>query len=137
MDEYRDQALIRSSSSSWSRLSFFYPADSSFVLEKMGDFWTIGGKAVDSMKVVNFLRSLERLSSSDFYNQAVQAEKPTHKLIIEGSVKEPIEITAYPADVENGYTIESSQNKEARFSGKASGLFERVFKGKSALLLSE
>ena len=59
---FRDGRVINDNVSNWTKLSFTYPDNSSFVLEKKDKEWTIGSRKADSANTVNFLRSLSQLN---------------------------------------------------------------------------
>ncbi|MFC2097920.1 DUF4340 domain-containing protein, partial [Bacteroidota bacterium] len=130
---FRYNKLIVSNKSNWTKLQFFYPADSSFVLNKGIEGWTMNGAAVDSVKTEDYLNSIVNLNSRKFVddNMVSAQDKEFYKLIIEGSNFSPVEIKAYQADKENGFYITSSINEGAVFSGINGGLAEKVFKGMS------
>ncbi len=134
-NDYRNGILIKDDFSNWKRLTFSYPADSSFQLVKdTSGYWAINNVRTDSAKTVNVLRSLSNLTSTDFidnYNQPLLG-KSNFNLTIESSALGNIKITGY-ADLAN-LIVQSSQNSEAYFDGKANSLWQKIFLGKNSFL---
>ena len=137
LNDFRNKSIIRSNKSDWTRLSFAYPADSSFYLVKEGDKWMVDGLLADSASVADYFNSISWLTSSDF----VDDQKPLHakadfSLKIEGdNFVKPLQVKAFKADTVNRYLITSSQNEGAFFSGAKSKLTEKIFIGKNKFLI--
>jgi hypothetical protein len=131
-NDYRDQAIIRSNSNDWTRLTFSYRADSSFAIVKEKGLWSLDGMPVDSVKAAEYLKSIASVSCENFVDdQKPVSGKPDFSLKIEGNNRvTPIIINAFAADSTHGYLIHSSENEGAYFSGKQSGLINRIFIGK-------
>ena len=132
---FRDNYLINSDHSAWTKLSFNYPSDSSFVLEKTNGKWMIGGKLADSTKVMNYLSSLSHFSSTNFVDDFDQSilTKPVYSISIE--TKSPsgeINISAFQNS--NLMLLHSNLNSESYFDGNKNKTWEKVFKGKKSLL---
>ena len=53
LDDFRKQTVLQASSSDCKRLTFSYPADSSFVMEKTGEDWTVNGQPADPASVAD------------------------------------------------------------------------------------
>ncbi|MBN2347656.1 MAG: DUF4340 domain-containing protein [Bacteroidales bacterium] len=132
--DFRDKTVIMSNKSDWSRLTFTYPADSSFILYNESGRWMIDGILADSANVVNYLNKISRLSSSEFAdNQQPLNASPDFKLSVEGA--SPIQVKAYAAaDSLNAYLVSSSMNEGVFFNGIKDGLMDKLFIGKSELI---
>ncbi|MCW8799407.1 MAG: DUF4340 domain-containing protein [Desulfobacter sp.] len=114
-NSFRDKTLLSSTSSNWNKLTFTYPADSSFTLEKVNDKWMIGSVTADSTSVAKYFQSITRLYDSKFAEND-PAGQPTHRLKIEGNNNmEPLEINGYYTDAEN-FVLGTSQNKGTWFN---------------------
>lgn len=59
LDDWRDKSLLRIKKDSVFRISFQYPADSGFVVEKVGSMWIASSQQADSAKVKSYLGGLE------------------------------------------------------------------------------
>lgn len=123
-DSFRDGTIIKDDVDNWSRLSFSYPADSSFYLVKQGNYWLLNNVRTDSMKIVSGLRQLSNISATEFADN-YKPGRATHKLSIDSEKSGEIIIEGFMQG-DNIY-IRSSQNPEALFDASKNNLFERVF----------
>ncbi len=131
-DYFRNNTLVNDDDSHWNRLTFTYPADSSFQLIKdTTNHWTINKIKIDSAKTENFLRTLSHLSGSDFVNNPDESllSRAAYTLTIESSALGAVTLSAY-IDSTN-YLIHSSQNSDAYFNGKTNNLHTKIFVGKN------
>ncbi len=109
LNAFRDRSVIRTNSSALKRLTFSYPTDSSFVLQKE-ERWNINGQSADSAAVANYLSSIRNLTDNRFAESRPEIAL-THRLLIEGDNQpESIEISGYYQDQYN-FFLESSQNR--------------------------
>jgi hypothetical protein len=136
INEYRNQAIIRSNKADWTRLTFTYPADTSFVLAKEKGIWSADGIVVDSSGAAEYLGSIESVSCANFVDdQKPLSGKPDFSLTIEGDNRvSPIVISAFAADSMHGYLIRSSENEGVYFSANQSGLMNRIFVSRKKFL---
>jgi hypothetical protein len=136
LNSYRNTKIVPAGKNDWAKLTFSYPADSSFVLRKEENKWMIDGIIADSAKVAGYLNSLKRLTSYYFIDDTMNISKNSlFKLTIEDEdLPEPIVITASTADTTHMYAIVSSVNKGNVFSGKMNDLFKKIFTSKKQLL---
>ena len=129
-DYFRDGRVINDNYSNWTKLSFTYPGDSSFVLEKKNKNWMIGSQMADSAKTVNLLRPLSDLTNQDFADNFDQnlLSKAAYTLTINSSAKGGITVTAFisPKDT----LINSSTNPDAYFDAGKNSLLKQIFRGK-------
>jgi len=134
-NDFRDHTVIKSEKDKWTKLTFTRP-DGPFYLTKKDNHWMIDGMLADSVKVAEYLSSISWLSNSSYVNESlVSSANPDYQLTIEGeNIPQPITIKALRADTTNGYAIISSLNSGNYFSGKASGLTDKIFVEKSKFL---
>ena len=115
LDSFRDRTVIKSNKNDWTKLAFRYPADSSFVMEKMGEKWMIGEMETDSGSVVQYFNQIASLTEGSFAGQK-PVGTPTHLLTIEGNNNmQKIEIKGY-FENDNQFYFESSLNPNTFFS---------------------
>ena len=111
---FRNSSIVDDDYSHWNRLTYKYPADSSFQLIKdTTNHWTINNIKVDSSKTVNFLRTLSHISGTDF------VDNPDESLLSRAYIDS------------TSYLIHSSQNPDAYFNGKTNNLWQKIFVGKN------
>jgi hypothetical protein len=133
-DYFRDDNVIKDDYENWSKLTFTYPADSSYQLVKTNGHWEINGKGVDSAKIFSYIASISNLSIPNFINNADQSllNKAKYTLRIQSSALGFINVSAYEDSTE--LAIISSQHKETCFDGKKADAWKRIFAGKSSFI---
>lgn len=124
LDSFRDRTVIKSNKNDWIKLSFSYPADSSFVLEKKGEKWMIGEMETDSASVVQYFNAIANLNEGSFTSEK-PVIAPTHRLTIEGNnMMQKIEITGY-FESEEKFVLESNLNPNTFFDNSVTS--KKVF----------
>ncbi len=124
LDAFRDRTVIKSDKNNWTKLTFSYPADSSFVLEKRDNHWMIGDMQADSAKVAQYFTKIANLTDGSFANEK-PAIAPTHHLTIEGNnMMQNVEITGYYEDPDN-FVLESNLNPDTWINSKTTA--KKVF----------
>lgn len=136
ISSYRDKNLVSKSPNDINRLTFSYPADSGYVLQKQGGQWMIDGLKADSASAARFVNKISRMMSGDFEKDATsrQSETPALSLKIEGNNFNPIVIEAFPADSSMQYIINSTANPGSWFNGRKNGLWEKIFISRNELM---
>lgn len=131
INNYRNKYLLKSNSDLFTKLTFTYPGDSSFILTKDNKKWFIGGVQADSSRLQNYYTEIEQLSGYEFADTVKHSILPTLTLKIEGpAFRVPIEIDAFATLEGNGYLLHSSYNSEALFNGSGGNILSKLFKGK-------
>lgn len=136
LNDYRDKTVIRSNKEDWTRLTFTYPADSSFTLSKENGKWMVNGLLADSASVAGYLNTISHLTSQNFADDTKPlSTEAVYSLSIDGNnFPKPLHIEALPADSVNKFLISSSLNEGIMFSGEKSGLTGKVFVSKSKFI---
>lgn len=131
VDAFRDRTLIKSDQAYWTKLSFEYPADSSFVLEKRDSIWWIGETKADSAAVAQYFNQIESLYDGNFTDEEPSGNA-THRLVIEGDPSYPqIEVKGYRLDNDR-FMLTSSLNPKSFVDSKSTAV--RLFVGKSTFI---
>jgi hypothetical protein len=131
LNTYRDQTVIKKGDSDWTKLTFTYPADSSFTINKSNNKWFFGAVQADSSKVAGFFSGISNLMNNSFVEQA-PAGQPTHSLLIEGNnLIAPIKIDGYQLG-DGTMVLGSSQNPGSYF--KSRDLEGKIFISRKKLL---
>jgi hypothetical protein len=136
LNDVRNKALVSLSSAQITKLSFKYPADSSFELVKGKNGWTINGQEADSAKAAGYINNLAYISGNEFVSDSIKSGLRIYSLKIEGNNFSPVEISANTADTTNKYIITSNINPDGRFSGISSDLTNRIFVSKKRFVKS-
>jgi hypothetical protein len=134
VDYFRDDNVIKDDFANWNKLTFTYPADSSYQLVKTNNRWEINGKAVDSAKVYRYLNSVSNISIPSFINNPAESlfSKAKYTLTIQSSALGIINVSAF--EDSTALAIVSSQHKETFFNGKIADAWKRIYIGKNSLL---
>jgi hypothetical protein len=135
-EAFRDNQLVYTDAASWNKLTFNYPADSSFVLMKQDGYWFANGQPTDSMAVASYVSSMSRLGTTVFLDDAdISATAPEFNITIEGDAMMPIELYSYNLGPARSSVMTSSMNEDGLFDGTASDLSTRTFVGINKFLL--
>jgi len=135
-NSWRDRNFLQLDKENISRISFRYPADSSFTLALTDSVWTINGTLADSAQTAQYLNQLARLTSSDFADDFnAQGQSPAFQARIEGNNMSPVTIEGY--ENEGSFVLRNSLKPDVLISSDISGLYARVFKGRDAFVNNE
>ena len=134
---WRNKSFLKGNPNNWTSLTFAYPADSSFQLNKTNNHWMINGEKADSAKTVAFVNHLNNMQSTGFVDGYSPAATPLFTLTINGNNTASVTIQAYQGDATQKYILHSSLNPEAYFSEAQSNLMSRIFAGKDKFTIKE
>lgn len=131
--DFRNTTIISGDKTNWTKLSFQYPSDSSFILAREGNRWKIGNTITDSVKTEQMLSGLTHISATDFNDNFTPGkfQKPVYKLVIEMSDTTAIQVDAYLDS--SKVIVHSSQNPESYFNLNKD-LYGRIFPGLNRFL---
>ncbi len=125
---FRNKQIVKVNSAKLNKITFSFPADSSFTLVKNEDKWMCDGEAADSVSVTKYLKGIANLKGSSF--AIGKPSNYTYKVTIEGDGS-PVEINA-ALDGENAI-ITSSQNPGTIINDKKMNKFKKLFISKQSL----
>ncbi|MFI5218936.1 MAG: DUF4340 domain-containing protein [Bacteroidia bacterium] len=131
-NSWRKRILTSGGQENWTKLTFAYPGDSSFVLSKENNQWMMADRVCDSTLAANFISSIANLNSDKFldnYNPGLN--NSLYTLNIEGNNQSPITIKAFAADSTVRFAVHSSLNSDAYFNDAQSQLAEKTFVGQN------
>ena len=130
INSYRNKSLFRGNQNDLTRISFQYPGDSAFSIDKLENKWMLGETETDSTATAQYLSGISYLVGSEF-NDSFDSSDTSYlsfTATIEGNNMSPVVLTAYRNE-EGGSVIVSSLNPGSYLDASAGGLFEKVFKG--------
>ncbi len=128
-EAFRNKEILKTNRSEINKITFSYPADSSFTLVKNEDKWMCDGLPVDSASMAKYLHSISMVRGSAFASQ-----KPSsfaYKVNIDGG-SSPIEVQA--SFVDEDAIIASSQNQGTLIKDTKKTHFKKIFISKNSLL---
>ncbi len=132
-DGFRDETVLNGNVDKWNKLTFTYPADSSFELVKVDKKWTCNTANIDSAETVKYLNRISHLTSTQFVDNidTTKLNRPVYSLAIEGENGKNFNVSAYKDS--SGLVIHSSFNPDSYFKFK--GLGKKIFIGTNSLKL--
>ena len=130
---FRNTRFLQMETDSIYQVTFQYPADSSFILNKQGEDWYIGEIPADSAQVADFLSDLRYISSTEFVDDVDPSIliNPTVAVELLSKGVENVSLEAY-SHPRYGYIFHSSYNPKAYFSDEK--IFPRIFSSMEELL---
>jgi hypothetical protein len=127
VSDYRDKTIVNINPSNISRVTFTYPADSSFILEKAMNVWKIGDVVADSAKTASFINTLAHLNSYEILPEPAPQGKELFSVKIEGNSFQPVQLKAFESDTLTKYVITSTMNPDVQFNGGRGEVFKQIF----------
>jgi hypothetical protein len=128
INDWRDKSLLRFSPDIISKVTFSYPADSSFVLEKRDSVWVVEGKPADKSKVDAYLREFSYRSETSFADNFDASSSPAYKVQFEASGGPVATVEAWRADT--SWYLRSSIQPEVIFLNNDPSAMSRLFPGR-------
>ncbi len=126
-NDWRDRTLIHATRSDITKISFTFPADSGYVLEKIENKWHAAGQPADSTKVSDYLSDIVYTDGDTFDDDFKPVAPPEYKIDIEGNNLLNISIKCYKG--EGGvHILNSSINPDSYFISDSAGIFSKIFK---------
>ena len=132
--EWLPKYLVTGDPKNWIRLTFNFPADSGYVMERSGGRWLIDGVATDSSRVDKFLKSLARSRGRSVTDPAdTLTAVPQLRLVVEDTTRAaPIAVVVY---VSNGkFIVRSSLNPQTVMPFDGREEVPRMFRPRTAFL---
>lgn len=132
-NSFRNNSIVTGNKTNWQSLTFVYPADSSFRMEKREKTWFVENNKTDSSLTEQFLNKLSRLTHTEFEDNLTTEKllSPTYSLKIDKHDTTSILINGYMIGDE--LYITSSQNENSIFKAD-NNLKNNIFIGVSKLL---
>ena len=131
---FRDDRVINDNPDNWNKLTFTYPADSSFQLIKVKNNWEVNGQNTDSLKVANYLNTISRITDPNFIDDPGSSllSKSKYTLTIQTSSLGAITVSTF-SDSSN-IAVNSTQFPGTYFDGKKADFWKRIYVGKESFI---
>ena len=123
VNDLRDKSVINDQLANWTKLTFDYPADSSFVLSKTNEKWMIDGVLADSAAVVKYINTIKRSNGNKIAEAEANGASNLYRLTIERENLSPVVIDVKETAITK--VLHSSENSETWFDDKS--LIDRLF----------
>ncbi len=124
--DFRDKTICQLDDAEVKSITYNYPDNNTFILNRKDTEWFLNGQPVDSAKTTRYVKILCNQKGYEFvddYN--TEFNKPDYTMIIEGNNFSPVILNAYPSDTT--YIITSTQNRDGKFNGYRSDEFKKIF----------
>lgn len=129
LNDWRDRSFLRFAHNDVTKVTFTYPADSSFVLEKRDSLWMAGSRTADKSKVENYLRSISSKSETSFAEGFTGIGNATARIQIDGATGTIATVEGWKQDA--GWYLRSSRQPEVFFLNTDPNSISRLFPGPS------
>lgn len=124
-DDFRDRSFLRVKTDDISKITFAYPADSSFVLEKRDSVWHVGNVKADSAAVAGYLNQWSFKNLTAFADDFNAASTPTLTIKVEGKAGVLTTLEAWKKN-DQEWALRSSLQKDVIFSSVSSSVVNDV-----------
>lgn len=130
---FRNKEVLSLTTDDISEIQFNYPADSSFVLNKIDSVWSVFGSQADSAATATYLSDIRFLNNSNFVDDVPPSAlvSPTVSMNIKQTGKADILVRAFQHPV-HSWIVNSSANPASYFADEE--LVSKLFVGSSKLL---
>jgi len=135
-NNWRNQNFIKADKASVTKLTFNYPADSSYIVEKRDTVWFLGDKMLDKKNVESFLDKIAWKSNYAFVEDYIPVGNAFYQLTVEGKNMQTLTVSAYKQG-ENDFVLNSSLNPKNYFSSPRSGMVTEIYPKKEEFLKTE
>jgi hypothetical protein len=132
--EWLPKYLVTGDPKDWIRLTFNFPADTGYVMERQGERWTIDGVQTDPERTEKFLRSLSRARAQSVTDPAdTLSAVPQFRLVVEDTTRSaPIVVVVFAS---NGrFIVRSSLNPQTVMPFDGRQELPRMFRPRTAFL---
>jgi hypothetical protein len=132
-NDWRDKTFLKLDKTQITKISFRYPGDSSFVLEKRDSVWFAGNDKVNQVKAESLLNQFISKYLTEFVDGFIPASQPTATIQVEGQSGNLVTIEGWKRD-DTEWTLTSSIQKGVYFSNKGSTMVNDLFIGRNKLV---
>lgn len=134
---FRYKKLVDVAISDISSLQFMYPADTSYILERVNNKWYIGEQLVDSLTINKYLNGLSYLNGNEFMdsNKPDNQKVPLYAVKIVSEQAKPLIIRAFEYPKSGQFVVNSTAIEHEFFFDKdKQQIINRLFKAKDYFL---
>lgn len=132
-NNWRDQSILRIDKDAIAKITFTYPADSGFVLEKKDKTWTIGNENADSAKVEDYLSKLRSLDHDRFADSFAPAKVADATVTLTTNTNSQMVVKGWKTSFAE-WVVNSSRQSETYFLDQGPILAPKIFIGRQNLL---
>lgn len=130
-NDYRDKSFLKLDKANVTKISFRFPSDSSFILQKKDSIWHAGVILADSLATANYLDGLRYINGQDFADNYKPVTNPMYELSVEGNNLLNLSVKCFKGDKDDEFILNSSLSPDVYFNSKKDGIFDKLFKSRS------
>jgi hypothetical protein len=130
---WRDKSFLKVEPDKVTKVTFQYPADSSFVLEKSNGKWNIGNVQADSVKVQNYLNRFRSQNLSEFADDFTPTGLPVWVVTLYQNSATTLELKGWNTE-DNRWVVTSTIQPDVFFKSDNESLMDQLFAGKKRFL---
>jgi hypothetical protein len=132
-NDWRNKTIIKLRKEDITKVTYQYPADSSFVLEKRDSAWYAANAIADKNKVDVLLNQLTFKNLNDFQDGFTSSNPPTITIQINGKLGNLVTIKGWKV-ADQQWVINSTLQKDVYFSTPTSNISTDLLIGRNKLL---
>jgi hypothetical protein len=130
---WRDKTLLKIEPEKITKISFEYPSDSSFIVERSNGKWNINNMQADSAKVATYLNRFRSRTLSEFADNFTPPDKPEYIVTLNNDSASALTLRGWKTD-DNQWVVTSSLQDQVYFSSDDKNLMNQLFAGKNAFI---
>lgn len=132
-NSFRDKTFVKATKENITSVRFEYPADSSFVLNKVASQWQIQGLPADSAAVEGYLSGLRNMAKNEFADDfSPQGKVALYRLTVSGDNMQAFTVSGFQEG--DRYILHSTLNEGAYFDEGNTKIFDKLFVNRSGLI---
>jgi hypothetical protein len=134
-NDWRDKSFLHVDRDKITKITFNYPADSSFVAEKKDNVWMIGNEKADSAKMERYLNKIRSKDISSFADDFKAGANPDVALTIESGTVPLATVKGWRESFYK-WILSSSRQEDTYFADEGPVVAKELFVGKKELTQS-
>jgi hypothetical protein len=133
---WRNKTFLKLDPAQVSKITFQYPGDSSFVVERSLGKWNVDGLQADSAKVQTYLNRFRSRNLSEFADDFKMPASSAYVVILQNDSATALKLQGWKIE-ENKWVITSSLQDGVYFSSSDNALMTELFASKKTFLPKE
>jgi hypothetical protein len=133
-NDWRNKTILKLKKEDITKITYQYPTDSSFVVEKRDSVWYTSNTLADQNKVELLLNQLTFKNLTEFQTGFIASDTPTVTVKIDGKAGNLITIKGWKLS-EQQWVINSSLQKDVYFSAPFSSITSDILISKNRLMV--
>jgi hypothetical protein len=134
--DWRDKSFLRTDRNAITKITFKYPADSGFVVEKRDNVWMIANERADSTSIENYLNKLRSKDIGSFADDFKPSDSPDVTVTIESSTNPVATINGWKPSFYR-WILSSSRQPDTYFSDEGQVVARELFPGRKTFFGTE